>query len=719
MAIVSKDLGRDISTNDPDRPTSELPVPGPGRANSLWAGRQSPTTQSVLLVVGTFVAVYLLGFASVRFAPSGSTVAAWWPAAGVAVGAMAVSVTWKQRAGVLLAIACASYLGNLEGGRPPGISLAFAVANLGDPIVAAAVFTDGWRRRPRLELADDLWRLFLGVCLGAAVTGALAGSMVALLQGGDGLLSARAVFASHATAVLVIVPCVFVLPEGIRPRRAAEILVQASLLVLTVALVFSGDQELPLTFLVIPLLLWGAVRFSARVVTVELLVAGAMTSILTSAGVGPFAQAATAEQISAGTTGTFLQLMLFTYTVVTLTLLLTTLSREASASSTETANALLESVLGAATDTLVVACDPEGRVEAFNAGAERLLGWSSAELTGRATPQRWHDQDEIRARSAAVGAPTTFELLIAPLRQGADSDRRDWTLVRRDGSRFTCSLRTSIRLSPRGAVLGYLLMGEDVSEVRRAEAVMKEALWREQRTVDRLQELERSKSALVANVSHELRTPMTSVIGYTDMLLDGDAGDLTPAQRRLAEPAARNGHRLMGLVEELLTMAQLDAGIQLNPVPTDLKIIAEHARETLQSALNDRDLTMSMLLPSGPILVLGDADHLERVVLNLLTNALKFTPDGGQVSLTLGRDDAEAHLEVSDTGIGIPAQEVDKIFDKFFGSSTTLESAIPGTGLGLSIVKDLVLAHGGTIRCRSAVGRGTTFLFVLPLLTSA
>ncbi len=671
---------------------------------------------SVSLAVGTLLTVYLLGLVAVRFSSHGGAVSAWWPAAGVAVGAMALSGTWRQRVWVLAAIACGSFFGNLYGGRPPGISLAFAIVNLGDPLVAVAVFTRGWGRRPRLEFPEDLWQLFLGAFCGAAVTGVLAGTAVALLEGGDWWLSARAVAASHAAAVLVIVPCAFVLPAGVRPRRRGEVFIQFAVLVGTISSIFGRGQDLPLTFLVIPVLLWAAVRFSARVVTVELLVAGAMTSILTSAGRGPFAGAVAAQALAPEITGTLVQALLATYAVVTLTLLLTTISRETSAARTEVANALLESVMGAATDTLVVACDPSGKVEAFNAGAERLLLWTAAEIAGGVTPERWHDQEEIRARDPQHGASSTFDVLVARLRQGASTDKRDWTMVRRDGSRFTCSLKVSTRFSPEGLVLGYLCMGEDVSEVRRAEAIMREALWREQRTVDRLEELERSKSALIANVSHELRTPITSVIGYTDMLLDGDAGELTAAQRRFAEPAARNGHRLMGLVEELLTMAQLDAGLQLNPVPTDLKTTARRAREALQSALSARDLTMKVTLPSLPVPVLGDPDHLERVVLNLLTNALKFTPDGGEVTLRISCDDEQAQMVVSDTGIGIPANEVDKIFEKFFRSSTTLENAIPGTGLGLAIVKDLVLAHSGTIRCRSEVGRGTTFTVDLPLL---
>ncbi len=677
---------------------------------------RTPVLPFASLVVGTLLSVYLLGLTAVRYAPPGSNVSAWWPAAGVAVGAVVVCVTWRQRAWVLLAIAIAAFFANLHGGRPPGISLLFAIANLADPLVAVAVFTSGWRRQPRLEVPEDLWRLFLGACCGAAVTGVLGGAAVALLLDGDWWLIARAVFASHAAAILIIVPNAFVVPRGIRPRRTFETVVQAGVLVVTTLLIFSSGQVLPLTFLVIPVLLWAAVRFSARIVTVELLIAGVMTSVFTIMGRGPLAEVVGSQALAPETTGTLLQLLLGTYAIVTLTLLLTTMSREASAARTETVNALLESVMSGATDTLVVACDPRGRVEAFNAGAERLLGWSAADVMGRATPEEWHRREEIRARATHLGVTRAFDVLVAPLRQGASSDKRDWTMVRRDGSRFTCSLRVSSRLSPSGQVIGYLFMGEDVTAVRRAEAIMQEALWREHRTVDRLKELDRSKSALVATVSHELRTPITSVIGYTDMLLGGQAGELTEDQQRMVQPVARNARRLLGMVEDLLTMAQLEAGLPLNSVATDLRTPIERARDALQPVLNGRDLTMEVIVPPRPVPILGDPGHLERVVLNLLTNALKFTPDGGEVTLRLSSDESGAHLEVTDTGVGIPAREVDQVFEKFFRSSTTLQTAIPGTGLGLAIVKDLVLAHGGTIRCRSQVGRGTTFIVDLPLL---
>ena len=145
-------------------------------------------------------------------------------------------------------------------------------------------------------------------------------------------------------------------------------------------------------------------------------------------------------------------------------------------------------------------------------------------------------------------------------------------------------------------------------------------------------------------------------------------------------------------------------------------MLVDQAEDSLRPIVRDRDLTMTFSMPQHPVLVLGDGIQLERVLLNLLSNAVKFTPDGGTVVTTLGSRDGEACVMVEDTGIGIPREEQEGLFQKFFRASTAQDLAIQGTGLGLSIVAGIVAVHGGRIGVESESGVGTTFTFRMPLL---
>ena len=220
-------------------------------------------------------------------------------------------------------------------------------------------------------------------------------------------------------------------------------------------------------------------------------------------------------------------------------------------------------------------------------------------------------------------------------------------------------------------------------------------------------------------MSHELRTPVTSIVGYTEMLTDGSPVPPDPAQVPLLDTIARNGGRLITLCNDLLDLAGLDTGGTVwERSVVDLCQIARHTEESMRPLLRDRKLLTSFDLPELPVPVLGDAIQLERVMLNLLSNAVKFTPDHGTVTTRIWAEDHEAWLIVTDSGIGIPADEQDALFQKFFRASTAQAMAIQGTGLGLSIVAGIVAAHGGRISVESVTGQGSTFTARLPLHAS-
>jgi signal transduction histidine kinase len=252
-------------------------------------------------------------------------------------------------------------------------------------------------------------------------------------------------------------------------------------------------------------------------------------------------------------------------------------------------------------------------------------------------------------------------------------------------------------------------------------ALEREALLEEQKATAaglaeqnaQLRELDRMKDQLVSSVSHELRTPLTSMGGYVELLLDEELGDLNADQRRFAEVIDRNCRRLNRLIDDILFVARVDAGrLSLERGWVDVADVAAGSVETARVRAQQGDVALE--LTTGPDLppLWADPTRLGQMFDNLLSNAIKFTPPGGAVRVDVTGTGGAVQVEVADTGIGIPAGELDRLFERFFRTSTV--GAVAGTGLGLSIVKSIVEVHDGTIDVRSTEGVGTTFRIMLP-----
>jgi two-component system, OmpR family, phosphate regulon sensor histidine kinase PhoR len=239
----------------------------------------------------------------------------------------------------------------------------------------------------------------------------------------------------------------------------------------------------------------------------------------------------------------------------------------------------------------------------------------------------------------------------------------------------------------------------------------------ENRLVEQLKTLDQTKSDLFATVSHELRAPLTSIEGYVEMLRDEDAGEITGAQERMLETIDRNAIRLRNLIEDLFMLSKIESGaFQAVLRPVNLLDVVRDAAQVLQPSVDGTGLTLTVTCPDRSLLVNGDAGQLDRVVMNLLSNAAKFTPPGGQIRLTAARIGDAAVLSVTDTGIGIPAKDKDALFARFFRASNAVRRSIPGTGLGLTIVQTVIADHGGYVDVQSTEGVGTTVTVRLPLL---
>lgn len=349
-------------------------------------------------------------------------------------------------------------------------------------------------------------------------------------------------------------------------------------------------------------------------------------------------------------------------------------------------------LLSAATEQSIIATDPNGLITVFNRGAERMFGYQADEMVGKATPLVLHDPDEVAARAAELGVAPGFEVLTAQARRGRP-ETREWTYVRRDGTR----LRVSVSIAPYydgpGELRGFVKIGTDVTERAAAEQL---------------------KDEFVALISHELRTPLSSIIGYLEVLFDDTTGPLTQRQRQFLDVVDRNARRQLRLVSDLLFVSQVDAGrVRLHVDDVDLAELAKAAIEAAQPRAMAGDVTLQ--LEADDVTTLrGDPDRLGQIIDNLLTNAIKFTPHGGVVDVRVTGNTDTVVIEVSDTGVGIPAAEQRQLFTRFFRASTATSRAIPGIGLGLTIVKAIVDAHRGTVSVTSAEGNGTTFRIYLP-----
>jgi PAS domain S-box-containing protein len=370
---------------------------------------------------------------------------------------------------------------------------------------------------------------------------------------------------------------------------------------------------------------------------------------------------------------------------------------------------LLQHLLRSATTVAILGTDRTGRITVVNAGAESLLRFDVSEATQHSFLD-FLDPDEVAERGGG------FAALVDDVTTDV-SQTSDWTWVPPDGVPLQVSMTTSMIADNSQRPIGYLFVARDVTDTRRNQELLREALHREQTAVDHLRALDDAKDDFVTTVSHELRTPLTSIIGSIEFLEDGMAGDMNAEQKRLVDVIERNAERLLSMANDLLTLASYESTASNTHLESlDLRSVVEASHVSVAGLLANRDLDVRQEVPDQPVLVVGDADYLERAVTNLLTNAIKFTHDGGEITTRLELASGRTcRLSVSDSGIGIPAAEVEDVFLRFFRSSNVRADAIQGTGLGLSIVRSIVERHRGHIDVESTPGFGTTFIITFPL----
>ena len=236
------------------------------------------------------------------------------------------------------------------------------------------------------------------------------------------------------------------------------------------------------------------------------------------------------------------------------------------------------------------------------------------------------------------------------------------------------------------------------------------------RLYEQVQQADRAKSEFVSFVAHELRTPMTSIRGYADMLKKGMMGPLASDQEEFIDTISRNAERMQVLVSDLQDISRIETRqLRLEMKPTDLTEALKSALQSIQAQIEARSQRLSLDVPEYLPPVYADPARLAQILINLLSNANKYTPKGGRIGVRAWLQEGQVHCAVSDTGVGISPEDQAQLFTKFFRSEDPAVREMNGTGLGLCIVKSLVELQGGEIEFESRRGEGTTFLFTLPI----
>lgn len=699
------------------RPRAPVPVVAPtttsgGRAAASPRDREGvlpalPGVPRWLIVTALLVALPL----TVLPVAAQGRLDTWWPANALVAALLLVLPRRHRWAG---AVAATAALGIAVGSAYDldlllGLVLALTVSG---PAAVTVLLLDRPGDAPGAtprRLGGARYHLVLIAV--SLLTGVVALTIVAPRDGVQaGLETLLVGFTGSLAALVVVLPTFFPLAGRPRTGGTLEMWVQRLLLVLTVPASAVVGAGLVMAF---PALCWAGLRATRREAHLQLLVVAVLVYVYATVGGGPLSPFTQGTSLPAGLAALPLYLFLaaLAYLVVPLSRAVERLSQ--SELDAQRNAMTLERAIGVAHTTIFIVTGPDGRITHFNDGAVAATGYPASEALGR-TGAFLVPDDEVKRKAEELDVEPDFEAV--RLRLLERETRTDWEWQRRDGSPCTVSLSLSRIIDPDGSVVGCLACGDDVTERMRTQRALEAALDREHQSVLRLQEVDHVKQELVSNVSHELRTPITSIAGYAELLADASLGELTRPQRDALQRIERNALRLQSLVDDLLTLSRAEAGrLQLARHPVDLCQVTRSSWELFDEQLRHRALETQLTLPAQPVMVVGDRDALERVVVNLVSNAVKFTPDGGSVHVAVTRgSDGSGLLVVRDSGIGIGTDEQEKLFTRFFRSTQATDAAIQGTGLGLSIVQALVSQHGGQVAIRSRPGEGTRVTVELP-----
>jgi PAS domain S-box-containing protein len=343
--------------------------------------------------------------------------------------------------------------------------------------------------------------------------------------------------------------------------------------------------------------------------------------------------------------------------------------------------------------------DEQGIVATWNAGAERISGWTAKEIIGKHF-STFYPREDVEAHKPER------ELVI--VRAEGRFEEEGWR-VRKNGERFWSNVVISAIYSSDGRIVGFAKVTRDLTERREA---MERSL-ADARRVAAAEGANRTKSEFLAAMSHELRTPLNAIGGYAELLLMGLGGEVHPDQKDYLERIRRSQQHLLGIINDILNFSRIEAGqVTYEIAPVLLTDAIESVVPMIQPQADAKDLKIVLDASDPALCALADRAKLEQVLLNLLSNATKFTMQG-EIRISTFRNRKNTGIRVTDSGIGIPEDKLSSIFEPFVQVGRSLTSPHEGTGLGLAISRDLTRAMGGDLSVESQLGRGATFTIAL------
>lgn len=519
---------------------------------------------------------------------------------------------------------------------------------------------------------------------------------------------------------LVVAPFLISWTSRAEPGSRSRVLEGGLLLILLFVVsmsIFSGlilgrKQDYPIEHLCLPFLVWAALRFDQRLLCSALLLLGSVAVWGTSRGYGPFIQTSANESL--------LLLLLFVGASTLMALALYAAMRERRNAEEEKLTLRAEMELQRERIADIVAHVPgvvweawgqpdaaTQRINYVSDYVEQMLGYSQDDWLS--TPNFWltivHPEDRERAAAEAVEKFAT--------RKGGISRFR-W--LAKDGREVWVDAHSVIVCDDKGDPVGMRGLTLDVTRTILAEKERSELLIREREARAQAEEASRLKDEFLANTSHELRTPLNAIVGWSRLLRSGQLDENTSAHA--FEAIERNAWSQAQIVNDLLDVSRIITGkLQLTYLPTDLLNVVNAAIDVVRPAAEAKGIKILTNNNPAGLIVNGDANRLQQVAWNLLANAVKFTPDGGVIQISLLRDNSFAKLMIADTGPGINPEFLPHAFERFTQADSGTTKQHGGLGLGLAIVRHLAELHGGRVEAQNREGeKGAVFTVTLPAL---
>ncbi|MFZ6798365.1 response regulator [Undibacterium sp. Di24W] len=380
----------------------------------------------------------------------------------------------------------------------------------------------------------------------------------------------------------------------------------------------------------------------------------------------------------------------------------------------------LQAIIDSATEFSIIATDLQGTITLFSAGAEKLLGYAAAEMEHKVTPALIHVPEEAIKRSEELsvefGRPVTgFDVFVLKATLGT-TEKREWTYVHKSGKKIPVRLVVTAVFDLDRKIVGFLGIANDISDEKELQRLLI-------RAKDDAEQTSRAKSDFVANMSHEIRTPMNAVLGMSQLLA---STDLSSEQRKYLEMIKVSGQSLMGILNDILDFSKIEANrLELSNTEFVLDEVLGALASMMAISVGEKDVEVAIGMGTDvPKRLIGDQLRLQQILTNLTSNALKFT-EKGEVAVFVDAVKDSADLEtnrvllkitVSDTGIGMDKQQLQKLFQPFSQADASTTRKFGGTGLGLSISNSIATLMGGTIEVKSRLGTGSEFQISVPMI---